>query len=87
MRAKGIASQVHVYTPPIDVLVWKTPELVKLSTFLSDPSDMVNSLLESSREALGLRVFWILGEARSVSVLLGLLPLSSHRMNHTMKLA
>ena len=62
----------HMYTPPMDVLDWKTPELVKLSTFWSDRSDIVNSLLVSSKEALGLRVFWILGEERSASVLLGL---------------
>ena len=47
----------HMYTPPMDVLVWKTLELVKLTTFWSDPSDRVNSLLAPSREALGLRVF------------------------------
>ena len=63
----------HMYTPPMDVLVWKTPELVKLSTLWSDTSDMVNNLLASSREALGLRVFWILGEERLASVLFGLL--------------
>ena len=63
----------HMYTPPMDMLVWKTPELVKLSTFWSDLSDKVNSLIASSREALGFRVFWILVEERSASVLLGLL--------------
>ena len=71
-REPNVLLAKHMYTPPMVVLVWKTPELVRWSTVWSDPSDRVNSLLASSREALGLRVFWILGDERS-SVLLGLL--------------